>query len=193
MMNAQPNLLERPGAWQDGQLPANVCLGANTVIIGSQVFQRFHSRQPRALIIGQHSTLDGVHFALGLDAQVEIGSFCFFSNAILLCEQQLQIGNYVCIGWNTTIADTDFHPLSPAARIQDALACSPLGKGRPRPPIPSEPVIIEDDVWIGPNVTILKGVRVGAGAFIEPGSLVTRPVPAKARVMGNPARVIGSV
>jgi acetyltransferase-like isoleucine patch superfamily enzyme len=56
-----------------------------------------------------------------------------------------------------------------------------------------EAVEIEDCVWIGPNATILKGVRIGAGAVIEPGSLVTRDVPARARVMGNPARVVGEV
>ena len=51
--------------------------------------------------------------------------------------------------------------------------------------------MIDDDVWIGPNATILKGVRIGAGAWIEPGSMVTRDVPPGARVMGNPAQVIG--
>jgi acetyltransferase-like isoleucine patch superfamily enzyme len=55
------------------------------------------------------------------------------------------------------------------------------------------PVVIEDNVWIGPNATILKGVCIGAGAFIEPGSMVTRDVPARARVMGNPAQIIGEV
>ena len=102
------------------------------------------------------------------------------------------IGSYVVIGWNTTIADTDFHPLAPALRIADAVACSPLGKGRPRPPIPQRDVVIEDDVWIGPNATILKGVRIGAGSFIEPGALVTRDVPPRSRVSGNPAEVVGT-
>ena len=59
--------------------------------------------------------------------------------------------------------------------------------------MPRRPVIIEDDVWIGPNAAILKGVRVGAGAFIEAGSLVTRDVPPRARILGNPAQVIGEV
>jgi len=68
-----------------------------------------------------------------------------------------------------------------------------LGKGRPRPTIAKLPVIIEDDVWIGPNAAILKGVRIGAGAFIEAGSLVTRDVAPRTRVMGNPAKVIGAV
>jgi acetyltransferase-like isoleucine patch superfamily enzyme len=54
-------------------------------------------------------------------------------------------------------------------------------------------VVIEDDVWIGPNATILKGVRLGAGSFVEAGALVTSDVPPRARVLGNPARVIGRV
>jgi acetyltransferase-like isoleucine patch superfamily enzyme len=181
------------GRWLDGSLPVNVQLGHDTVIKGDQAFHRFQSRREPALIIGEHSTMDGVHFALGTEARVEIGDYCFFSNAILLCEQELRIGKYVVVGWNATIADTDFHPLSPAARIQDAIACSPLGKGRRRPPIAAQPVVIEDDVWIGPNVTILKGVHIGAGAFIEPGALVTRAVPPRARVLGNPAQVVGEV
>lgn len=186
-------LAAQPGRWLDGALPPNVELGVETVVQGEDAFRRFRSLQAKALIVGHHSTLDGVHLALGEKARVEIGAYCYFCNAILLCELELRIGNYVAIGWNTTIADTDFHPISPAARIQDALACSPQGAGRPRPPIEMLPVLIEDDVWIGPNATILKGVQIGAGAFIEAGALVTRSVPPRARVMGNPAQVVGTL
>jgi acetyltransferase-like isoleucine patch superfamily enzyme len=98
----------------------------------------------------------------------------------------------VVIGWNATIADTDFHPLSPAERVADAIACSPLGQGRPRPPVAKKEVRIEDDVWIGPNATILKGVTIGAGAWIEAGALVTRDVPRGAKVLGNPAQIVHS-
>jgi acetyltransferase-like isoleucine patch superfamily enzyme len=96
----------------------------------------------------------------------------------------------VVAGWNVTIADTDFHPVSPAERIADAIAVSPLGDVRNRPPVLRLPVIIDDDVWIGPSATILKGVHIGSGAFIEPGSVVVRDVPAGAHVMGNPARIV---
>ena len=137
--------------------------------------------------------MDGVQFAVGDEGVVEIGDYCYFTNAVLLCELSLRIGNYVVIGWNTTIADTDFHPMAPALRIADAIACSPLAQAAPRPPIPRREVVIEDDVWIGPNATILKGVRIGAGSFIEPGALVTRDVPPRSRVSGNPAEVIGTV
>ncbi len=181
------------GSWLDGELPDNVEVASGSVIKGEQAFHRFRSKLPRALVIGPHCTMDGVHFAVGENGKVRIGSFCYFSNAILLCEQELRIGNYVVIGWNTTIADSDFHPISPAARIRDALACSPAGKHLARPEIPISPVFIEDDVWIGPNVTILKGVRIGAGAFIEAGALVTRAVPPRARVLGNPMQIVGTV
>ena len=177
--------------WIDGSLPANVRIGPNSAIAGAHAFKRFRSRLNPALVIGSHCTMDGTHFALGEEGCVEIGDYCYFTNAVLLCDKRLTIGNYVVIGWNATIADTDFHPLAPAERIADAIACSPLGKGRPRPPILRRPVIIEDDVWIGPNAAILKGAHIGAGAFIEAGALVTRDVPAGMRVLGNPAQIVG--
>src|SRR3989442_912714 len=179
--------------WSHGPLPGNVRIGADTIITADYAFKRFRSRQDEALMIGANCTMDGVHFAIGQEGKVVIGDYCYFTNAVLLCELELHLGNYVVIGWNATIADSDFHPLAPAERIADAIACSPLGKGRPRPPILRKPVVVEDDVWIGPNATILKGVRIGRGAFIEAGSLVTRDVPPRARILGNPAQIIGEV
>jgi acetyltransferase-like isoleucine patch superfamily enzyme len=182
-----------PGHWTNGPLPANARVGAGTVISGGHAFARFLSTREEALLIGEQCTLDGCHFALGKAARVSIGRHCYFTNAVLLCEDELRFGDYVVIGWNATIADSDFHPLAPADRIADAVACSPLGKGRPRPRVEHRPVVVGNDVWIGPNATILKGVTVGDGAWIEPGALVTRDVPPGARVLGNPAQVIGEV
>jgi acetyltransferase-like isoleucine patch superfamily enzyme len=170
-----------------------VHVGTGTVIGGEQTFKRFRAKSDGALLIGANCTMEGVHFAIEAQGRVTIGDYCYFTNALLLCELELRIGSYVMMGWNSSIADSDFHPIDPAERIADAIACSPQGEGRPRPPISKRPVIIEDRVWIGPNATILKGVRIGEGAFIEPGSLVTRDVPPRARVLGNPAQIIGEV
>lgn len=184
---------QQPGRWLHGPVPAHVRVGVGSVITNDNAFKRFFGERDPALVIGTQCTMDGVQFAVGKEARIAIGDYCYFTNAVLLCELELRLGNYVVIGWNTTIADTDFHPIAPAERIADAIACSPLGKGRARPAIMREPVVIEDDVWIGPNATILKGVRIGTGAFIEAGALVTRDVPPRARVVGNPAQISGEV
>jgi serine O-acetyltransferase len=52
--------------------------------------------------------------------------------------------------------------------------------------------VIGNDVWIGPHAIIIGGVRIGDGAIVGAGSLVTKDVPAHSIVVGNPARVIRS-
>lgn len=181
------------GRWVQGTLPPNVCLGSGTIVSGELSFKRFRSKVQEALVIGANCTMEGVHFAIEAQGRVTIGDYCYFTNALLLCELEIRLGSYVMMGWNSSIADSDFHPIDPAERIADAIACSTLGQGRARPSIARGRVIIEDRVWIGPNATILKGVHIGEGAFIEPGSLVTRDVPPRARVLGNPAQIIGEL
>ena len=178
------------GRFIDGKLPANVVLGNGSQISGSSAFKRYASVRPTGLTVGANCTLDNVQFALGTDAEVRIGDYCYLSNVVLLAELEVVIGSYVVIGWNATIADTDFHPLAPAQRVADAVALSPLSGHRTRPPIERRRVVIEDDVWIGPNAAVLKGVTIGRGAWVEPGAVVTRDVRPGARVLGNPAREV---
>jgi acetyltransferase-like isoleucine patch superfamily enzyme len=174
-------------------LPPNVRVGEGSVLTGEQVFRRFFSERDPAIVIGARSHLQDVQLALGKNAIFSVGECVFAAHMIVLAEQEIRLGNRVFVSFNVVLADTDFHPIDPAQRMADAIAVSPLANGRQRPPIGTAPVIIEDDVWLGANVTVLKGVRIGAGAFVEPGSLVTRDVPSRARVLGNPAQVIGEV
>ncbi|HEY7160936.1 MAG TPA: acyltransferase [Acidobacteriota bacterium] len=51
-------------------------------------------------------------------------------------------------------------------------------------------IVIEDDVWIGNSVIVLDGVRIGRGAVIGAGSIVTKDVPVNAVIVGNPARIL---
>ncbi len=175
--------------WDGGTLPGGVHVGENTSIIGKAAFRRFRGQLSDALAIGAHATMDGVQFSVGPAGRISIGSFCCFTGAVLMCELSIAIGSYVLIGWNAVIADSDFHPIAPAERILDAVACSPAARG-PRPNVLTAAVVIEDDVWIGPNATIFKGVHIGRGAWIGPGSVVTRHVAAGTRVAGNPARPV---
>lgn len=183
----------KPGYWSGGKLPANVALGQNSIITGDNAFKRFGSKQENALTIGQHCTLNGIQFSTGENGVIEIGDYCSFTNVILMCELAFKIGSYVIIGWNCSIADSDFHPVAPAARVRDAIAVSPLGNTRDRPEILCKPIEIGDDVWIGPNATILKGVTIGSGSFVEPGSIITKDIPPRSRVRGNPAQIVGQL
>ena len=181
--------------WTVGDLPSNVVLGPGSMITGDrwtcdQVFRKFESKLDPGLTIGAHSRMDGVLFNVGERGRISIGDHCRFEEVFLICEQEIRIGSYVSIGWRATIVDSDFHPIAARDRLRDVVAISPLAGVSPRPAAPCMPVTIGSDVWIGPNVTILKGVTIGDGAFIDPGSVVVRDVPAGARVLGNPAELV---
>ena len=94
------------------------------------------------------------------------------------------------VSYNVMIADCDFHPRDPDLRKQDAIANAPHGDRSRRPPLVSHPVVIADDVWIGIGAIVLKGVRIGKGARIAAGAVVTTDVPPGAPVAGNPARIV---
>jgi hypothetical protein len=114
-------------------------------------------------------------------AEMLVGENFSMTGGSLCAAVQIVIGNNVAVGANTMIVDTDFHPLDPACR-----SLSPQ-EGK------SAPITIMDNVFIGMNSIILKGVCLGTGCVIGAGSVVTRDVPAGMIAAGNPARVIGPV
>lgn len=114
-------------------------------------------------------------------AQISLGDYCWMTGAIVVAETSVQLGNRVFVGANVTIADTDFHPLDPEVR-----------RSTPNAGL-TAPVVIEDDVFIGMQSIILKGVTVGRGSVIGAASVVSRDVPPGTIVAGNPARVLRPV
>ena len=111
-------------------------------------------------------------------ALLEVGDNLAMTGGTLCAAERITIGNNVAIGANTTIVDTDFHPLDAALRRAEP------SRGKARP------VRVDDDVFIGMNCLILKGVTIGRGSVIGAGSVVTGDVPAYVVAAGNPARVV---
>src|SRR5262245_5887763 len=116
-------------------LPPNVRVGEGSVLVGEAVFKRFFSELDPAIVVGSHCHLEGVQLALGKRASLHVGDYVYAAHLIVLSEHEVRIGNYVFASFNVVIADTDFHPIDPAQRLADAIAVSPLARGRPRPPI----------------------------------------------------------
>jgi len=111
-------------------------------------------------------------------ASLEVGAGFAMTGGVLCATERIAIGNHVAVGANSTIVDTDFHPLHVEGRRSDSSA------GR------SAPVVIGDDVFIGMNCLVLKGVTIGPGSVIGAGSVVAQDVPPGVIVAGNPARVV---
>ena len=182
-----------PGDWFNVAVPANITAGENSMIDSAVIFKQFFSKLPVGLKVGNNVTIRSATLATEENAFIEIGDFTFISNASIACHERISIGNYVCIAGGVNIVDTDFHPLTPADRMGDTIALSPAGNKDFRPAFISQPIIIEDEVWIGTNATILKGVRIGKGAIIQPGSVVVKDVNAGAIMAGNPAKEIKKI
>jgi acetyltransferase-like isoleucine patch superfamily enzyme len=89
--------------------------------------------------------------------------------------KKVEIGERCLLARGITIMDTDWHKLA----IADE-----------KPKEQTKEVIIKDHCWIGQNAVILKGVTIGEGAVVGANSVVTRDVPPRTMVAGNPARVI---
>lgn len=105
------------------------------------------------------------------EATIIIGDGCGFSGTVIGAFVKIELGKDVRCGANTLITDSDWHTDDIRAGI-------------------SMPVKIEDNVWLGEGVKVLKGVTIGANSVIGAGSIVTANIPANVIAAGNPCRVI---
>lgn len=177
------------GDWWKEPIPAGVEFGDGFYCESAQIFRFLRNTRPRAIVIGNHvSCYAGCSFSVGENGRCTIGDFTLLNGALIMAEDKIEIGSHCLISWNVGIADSDFHPLEPAQRLIDAQALAPFFKDRPpRPKLKTAPVLIKDNVWIGMNATILKGVTIGENSVVAAGSVVTKSVAPNTVVAGNPA------
>jgi acetyltransferase-like isoleucine patch superfamily enzyme len=130
------------------------------------------------VVLGEGASLNGTVVPIELvtytSGRIEIGNHTFINyGSSIAARASVKIGSYCHLGHYTFVMDNDQH---------DVVRHTELPQ--------SEPVIIEDHVWIGSKVVILAGVRIGSRAVIGAGSIVTKDIPPRCVAAGNPARVL---
>jgi len=126
-----------------------------------------------ANIIGSGSSSS---IMIGKNAKLTIGEDVGFSNSTICCREEITIGDHTIIGGNSKIWDTDFHPTSIEQRKIDIDSNAK-----------NSPIYIGKYVFIGADVTIMKGVSIGDFAVIGAGSVVRSNIPDNEVWAGNPA------
>ena len=151
----------------------------------------YNKSRPRDKIkIGERSRLMGQLFLFDQEGEIVIGRDCFIGpDTRIWSAKKISIGDRVLIAHNVNIHDNISHPLDAQIRYRENCDFVKTGVHNPVD-IKGTAITIEDDVWIGFNATILRGVRIGRGAIIGAGSLVTKDVEAWTVNVGNPLRCL---
>ncbi|URZ16013.1 2,3,4,5-tetrahydropyridine-2,6-dicarboxylate N-acetyltransferase [Clostridium felsineum DSM 794] len=176
-------------------------IDSSSVLMGDFEIVRGELEEKVHLVIGKNSLLYCKISYQRNTGLVEIGDRSYIaSNTNLICVDKIHIGNDVLISWDCTIYDNDSHGIEFKYRKNDVLnmleslsTTGEVNSNKQWRNVKSKPIIIEDKVWIGFGVTILKGVTIGEGAVIGARSVVTGDIPPYTIAAGNPARVIKSI
>lgn len=148
----------------DISVGSSVKLGSNLVMVN----------------LAKYSTLgknNKCKFVVSRNASFTVGNKVGMSNVVIVATKSITIGNNVMIGGGVTIVDSDFHSLNPSHwhTIDDEKN------------MVSSEVNIKDNVFIGMDSIILKGVTIGSNVIIAAGSVVSKSIPENQIWGGNPA------
>lgn len=102
---------------------------------------------------------------------------------LMASRSRIVIGSHVIFGPEVTIRGGN-HRIDMVGRLMKSI------RDEEKRPEDDRGVVIEDDVWVGTRAVILSGVRIGRGAVVGAGAVVTKSVPAYGIVVGNPARLL---
>lgn len=160
----------------------------NNVLFAGRVEHRGSGR----VAVGDDSVVHGLLSIQRDGAEIVIGRNSLVNKAtIVSAVQSVVVEDDVLISFNCTIMDSDGHSHRLSERLHDSRL---YHEGRfLYEKAVARPIRICSGAWIGAHTIVLKGVRIGVGAIVAAGSVVTRDVPDWTIVGGNPARVIRTI
>ncbi|MEM7802118.1 MAG: acyltransferase [Chloroflexota bacterium] len=141
---------------------------------------RLYVNQYGRLVIGDRCRfvgyMGGLELGCGGEGLLEIGENTFINyGTSIFASDLIRIGKDCHIGTYCMLMDNDFHGIEPEKRNEMP---------------PSDPIVLEDNVWLGGRVIVLKGVTIGEGSVIAAGSIVTKDIPPRSLAVGSPARIV---
>lgn len=125
-------------------------------------------------------------FVTGYEGRISIGENTMLNGVCVVSYEKVSIGKNCQVASSTIISDTDFHPSDPVQRLKQV-----KGESFCFSHVKKKEIIIGDNVWIGWNCTILKGVTIGENCIVAAGSVVLGgDYPSNTLIAGNPAKVM---
>lgn len=139
-----------------------------------------------AIQVGSHTHIRGELLTFGHGGKIQIGNYCYIGEqSRIWSASEIIIGDRVLISHQVNIHDNISHPLDPKARHEQYKAIISSGHPTDGLDLKPSPINIGNDVWIGFNATILRGVKIGDRAIIGAGTMITKDVPADTTVLNE--------
>lgn len=160
-------------------------------IIGQECILQNESGNPAKITVGTSCWIKGFLLVYKNKGAISIGNDTFIGpDSKIWSASRISIGSRVLISHNVNIHDNNSHPLIAADRHQHFKYIFSRDERHESVEFEAADIIIEDDVWIGFNATILKGVRIGKGAIIGANTVISKDVPPYAVVVNDSKTVI---
>lgn len=169
----------------------NVKLGNHVLIFETTAIE---ATREASIVIGNNTAIRGRLVTYPGCGQITIGDNCYVGeNTQIWSETDITIEDHVLIAHNCSIFDSTTHPIDfMERRDQYSFVISDGFPVKEYKTLKRAPIRICQDVWIGCNVIIHKGVTIGKGAIVSAGSVVRGDIPPMTIVAGNPAIVVKS-
>lgn len=147
-----------------------------------------HQKNRKSIVIGSGSHVRGKLIVFAYGGKISIGNDCYVGEGSWIWSgDNVSIGNNVLISHGVNIIDTNSHEADAEERSAGYRHIIEKGHPKEKGSILTAPIVIEDHAWINFNAIILKGVRIGEGAIVAAGAVVTKEVDPYTMVAGNPA------
>ena len=177
--------------WHPGVIPENVFIDETAYVETSFSFTEYRSQVAVGVQIGKgSSTYSGTMFDVGPQGRVRLGDYVLVHGARIICDAEIDIGDYTFLSWNVLLMDSYRVSFDPLMRRRLLENLSRRDEHHDEEEWVGRPIRIGRAAWIGFDACILPGVSIGDGAIVGARSVVLDNVEPYTIVGGNPARLM---